>query len=96
MRLFAATVGVSLLSAFTASATLVHTVLFDFKPDANPEDVRAATARFLALKDLCVRPGTDERYMLSMSGGSDNSPEGLQAQFTDPNNVYCVCCTNHE
>lgn len=40
----------------------------------------------LALKSLCVHPETQESYIVSSSGGKDNSPEGAQvclaAQFT--------------
>ena len=89
MRFFslAALVAVASAAAAARPSTLVHTVLFEFKPDADPAAVRAATARFLALKEKCVRPGTDVRYMLSMKGGSDNSPEGLQVQLHDQLNT---------
>lgn len=72
------------LAAFPASAapaatmTLVHTVLFQFKADANPEEVKAAVARFIDLKEQCIHPTSSKPYILSLKGGQDNSPEGLQ------------------
>ncbi|KAJ5489092.1 hypothetical protein N7539_003982 [Penicillium diatomitis] len=38
--------------------------------------------RMLALKDKCVHPTTNQSYIKSSSGGSDNSIEGLQAGIT--------------
>jgi TFIIF-interacting CTD phosphatase-like protein len=36
----------------------------------------------LALKDSCVHPTTQKPYIKSASGGTDNSPEGIQNGFT--------------
>lgn len=33
----------------------------------------------LSLKSLCAHPETQETYIVSSSGGKDNSPEGAQA-----------------
>jgi hypothetical protein len=65
-------------SAPIATMTLVHTVLFQFKANANPEDVKAAVARFIDLKEQCIHPTSSKPYILSLKGGQDNSPEGLQ------------------
>ncbi|KAH0494658.1 hypothetical protein TgHK011_008249 [Trichoderma gracile] len=62
--------------------SITHTVLFQIKADANPEDVRAACNRFLALKDNCIHPTTNAPYITSLKGGQDNSPEGLQNGIT--------------
>ncbi|KAK3897228.1 dabb-domain-containing protein [Staphylotrichum tortipilum] len=61
---------------------IVHVVLFKFKADAKPEDVKAACERFLALKGGCVHPTSNSPYILSLRGGKDNSPEGLQDGLT--------------
>ncbi|CAG9978401.1 unnamed protein product [Clonostachys byssicola] len=63
-------------------AVLTHTVLFKFSAKANAENVKAACARFLKLKDDCILPGKKRPYIVSMRGGQDNSPEGLQDGFT--------------
>ncbi|GAB1320904.1 hypothetical protein MFIFM68171_11114 [Madurella fahalii] len=58
--------------------SVTHTVLFQFKADAKPEDVKAACDRFLALKETCLHPTSNSIYIKSLKGGKDNSPEGLQ------------------
>ncbi|KAL7942255.1 hypothetical protein V8C42DRAFT_333037 [Trichoderma barbatum] len=58
--------------------SLTHTVLFQFKAEAMADDVKAACTRFLALKDNCIHPMTGTRYIVSLKGGKDNSPEMLQ------------------
>jgi hypothetical protein len=35
----------------------------------------------LALKDKCIHPVTQEKYVKSYGGGRDNSPEGLQVSY---------------
>ncbi|KAH8736193.1 hypothetical protein BGZ61DRAFT_472546 [Ilyonectria robusta] len=62
--------------------SITHTVLFQFKADANPEDVKAACARFKALKADCLHPTTNSAYISSLKGGQDNSHEGLQNGIT--------------
>ncbi|KAF4450969.1 stress responsive a b barrel domain containing [Fusarium albosuccineum] len=62
--------------------TVTHTVLFQLKADAKPEDVKAACDRFLALKDNCIHPSSNTPYITSLKGGRDNSPEGLQNGIT--------------
>ena len=37
-----------------------------------------ACGRFLALQESCIHPTSNARYILSLKGGRDNSPEGLQ------------------
>ncbi|KAK4221445.1 hypothetical protein QBC38DRAFT_492056 [Podospora fimiseda] len=62
--------------------TIVHTVLFQFKADATPEEVKAACDHFVALKDSCVHPTLNTPYIKSLRGGKDNSPERLQNGIT--------------
>ncbi|KAF9768374.1 hypothetical protein IL306_014343 [Fusarium sp. DS 682] len=62
--------------------SITHTVLFQIKADAKPEDVKALCDRFLALKDNCCHPDTKNPYITSVKGGRDNSPEGLQNGIT--------------
>ncbi|KAK3987518.1 dabb-domain-containing protein [Cladorrhinum sp. PSN332] len=62
--------------------TVVHTVLFQFTPDATSEEAKAACDRFLALKETCVHPTSNSPYIKSLKGGKDNSPEGLQNGIT--------------
>lgn len=40
--------------------------------------------RMLALKDSCVHPTSQKPYIKSASGGTDNSPEGIQVYSIFP------------
>ncbi|KAK0645827.1 hypothetical protein B0T16DRAFT_147403 [Cercophora newfieldiana] len=60
--------------------TVTHVVLFQFKSGIGQADVKAA--RFIGLKDSCIHPTSNEKYILSLKGGIDNSPEGLQDGIT--------------
>ncbi|POS74907.1 stress responsive A/B barrel domain-containing protein [Diaporthe helianthi] len=62
--------------AFHLSVT--HTVLFQFKEDADPQAVRDACDGMMALMTACIHPSTLQPYIKSLTGGKDNSPEGLQ------------------
>lgn len=62
--------------------SVTHTVLFQFKSDLPITEVKAACARFLALKNACIHPVHNENYILSLKGGKDHSPEGLQNGIT--------------
>ncbi|KKY32768.1 putative stress responsive a b barrel domain-containing protein [Diaporthe ampelina] len=62
--------------AFHFSVT--HTVLFQFKKDADPQAIRSACNEMMALRTACVNPSSLELYIKSLTGGKDNSPEGLQ------------------
>ncbi|RFU28346.1 hypothetical protein B7463_g8001, partial [Scytalidium lignicola] len=61
---------------------IVHIVLFEFKPDAKPEDIQDVCHRMLSLKDNCLHPTTNKPYVKSAVGGKDNSPEGIQNGIT--------------
>ncbi|KAI1429009.1 stress responsive A/B barrel domain-containing protein [Xylaria sp. FL1777] len=55
-----------------------HLVLFQFKAGVDAELVEKAFATMLSLKDACLHPTTQKPYIRSLTGGKDNSPEGLQ------------------
>ncbi|OCK78967.1 hypothetical protein K432DRAFT_444246 [Lepidopterella palustris CBS 459.81] len=62
--------------------TVTHIVLFQFKSSASPEAVQDVCKRMIALKDICIHPTSQKPYIVSSSGGTDNSPEGLQNGIT--------------
>ncbi|CAK7243359.1 MAG: hypothetical protein STHCBS139747_004878 [Sporothrix thermara] len=62
--------------------TYTHIVLFKFKASADPDALKAAGARFLALGTQCVHPTTKAPYVLSIQGGKDNSIEPHQNGHT--------------
>ncbi|KAF4968314.1 hypothetical protein FSARC_4259 [Fusarium sarcochroum] len=62
--------------------SLTHTVLFQFKADVSPNDVKETCKGFLALKDQCIHPTSNNPYIISVKGGKDNSPEGMQNGIT--------------
>ncbi|KAL0936894.1 stress responsive a b barrel domain-containing protein [Colletotrichum truncatum] len=59
--------------------TITHIVQFSFKDDLSQEEMCES---MLSLKDKCVHPTSKEPYIKSVSGGVDNSPEGLQDGIT--------------
>ncbi|PQE09137.1 stress responsive A B barrel domain-containing protein [Rutstroemia sp. NJR-2017a WRK4] len=62
--------------------TLVHIVLFEFKPNASKEVIDDICKNMLSLAEQCVHPETKKPYILSASGGRDCSPEGHQGGFS--------------
>ncbi|KAL2126984.1 hypothetical protein VTI74DRAFT_11534 [Chaetomium olivicolor] len=62
--------------------SITHIVLFQFKRGADPVAVDRACAKFLSLKDECLAPNSNYAYIQSITGGRDNSPEGLQHGLT--------------
>ncbi|KAK4187126.1 stress responsive A/B barrel domain-containing protein [Podospora australis] len=65
-----------------STTTVHHVVLFRFKKDAEVDAVNAAMLKMLKLEEDCVAPNSQRTYIKSISGGRDNSPEGLQDGFT--------------
>ncbi|KAI0165865.1 stress responsive A/B barrel domain-containing protein [Xylariaceae sp. FL1272] len=57
---------------------LNHLVLLQLKADISAETVDQVCNEFRALKDTCVRPESKKPYIRSLTGGKDNSPEGMQ------------------
>ncbi|KAF1851729.1 dabb-domain-containing protein [Cucurbitaria berberidis CBS 394.84] len=62
--------------------TVVHIVLFEWKPTATYEQVDEACKRMLALHEKCLHPTSRQPYIKSFSGGKNNSPEGHAGAFT--------------
>ncbi|KAK2478257.1 hypothetical protein H9L39_10745 [Fusarium oxysporum f. sp. albedinis] len=62
--------------------SITHTVLFQFKDDVDQKDIRKTCDDFLQLKDQCIHPTSNKPYILSLQGGKDNSPEGMQNGIT--------------
>ncbi|CAE7026128.1 hypothetical protein CFE70_003715 [Pyrenophora teres f. teres 0-1] len=62
--------------------TIIHIVLFEWKPTASPEQISEACKRMLGLKDDCIHPMSQKPYIKSFSGGKNVSPEGKSGNFT--------------
>ncbi|KAJ7178113.1 stress responsive A/B barrel domain protein [Mycena filopes] len=60
---------------------IVHIVMFAFEPSATPEQVQEVCDGMLALKDNCLHPQTTKPYIMTASGGKNNSAEGLHGDF---------------
>ncbi|KAL9535688.1 hypothetical protein SMMN14_00047 [Sphaerulina musiva] len=61
---------------------IVHIVLFEFKPTTTHAQVEDVCTRMLALQEKCLHPKTNQKYVVSSTGGRDTSPEGLQGGFS--------------
>ncbi|KAL0954590.1 hypothetical protein HGRIS_003550 [Hohenbuehelia grisea] len=85
-----------LAEASKAAATIVHIVLFAFKPEVSESTKLDVSSRMLALKHKTRHPDTNRPYILSASGGLDNSPEGLQANFTHGFVVEFKCAADRD
>ncbi|KAL7793548.1 stress responsive A/B barrel domain-containing protein [Trichoderma ceciliae] len=59
-----------------------HVILLSFKPDTGAETIEKACSGFLALKDDCLHATTQAPYIKSLTGGINNSEEGLHHGFT--------------
>jgi len=68
--------------------TIVHIVLFEFKPNVPLATINDVCRRMLNLKTECIHPETKKPYVQSSSGGRDNSPEGQQGGFSHGFVVY--------
>ncbi|KAI1265184.1 stress responsive A/B barrel domain-containing protein [Xylariaceae sp. FL1019] len=55
-----------------------HLVLLQLKADVAAETVNQVCNQLLSLKDTCLHPESQKPYIRSLTGGKDNSPEGLQ------------------
>ena len=47
-------------------------------PGKSRTDYTKISQRMVGLKDSCLHPTSKQPYIKSASGGTDNSPEGLQ------------------
>ncbi|CAG8979116.1 hypothetical protein HYALB_00000249 [Hymenoscyphus albidus] len=61
---------------------ITHLVIFKFKDSASKEEVSEACKNMIALSKKCIHPTTNAPYILSASGGENNSNEGLSGGFT--------------
>ncbi|KAL8403443.1 hypothetical protein RB594_008630 [Gaeumannomyces avenae] len=57
---------------------VTHVVLFEWKTAADPDAVVMAHKRLMALRTKCIHPTRKQPYIVSLKGGRDHSPEGLQ------------------
>jgi len=62
--------------------TIIHIVLFEFTPTTELETIHDVCSRMLGLRTQCIHPTSQKPYILSSSGGRDNSPEGQQGGFS--------------
>ncbi|KAG4025057.1 hypothetical protein MFRU_071g00120 [Monilinia fructicola] len=62
--------------------TLVHIVLFEFKPNTHKDEIDDLCKHMVSLSTLCIHPESNKPYILASSGGRDNSPEGHQGGFS--------------
>ncbi|EKM50331.1 uncharacterized protein PHACADRAFT_264944 [Phanerochaete carnosa HHB-10118-sp] len=58
------------------SGATVHVVMFQYAPDVSAATRQHVAAAFLALQDACRLPGSGARYIQSIDGGLNTSPEG--------------------
>ncbi|EYE95706.1 Dabb family protein [Aspergillus ruber CBS 135680] len=61
---------------------ITHVVQFQFKSDVSPDVVKENCHRMLALEHTCLHPDTQKPYLKSVTGGKDNSIEGIQNGIT--------------
>ncbi|KAL4905914.1 hypothetical protein BDW74DRAFT_152278 [Aspergillus multicolor] len=61
---------------------ITHIVMFQLKSGLSADTVQDFCTRMLSLKDKCIHPTSQKPYILSASGGADNSPEGMQNGIT--------------
>ncbi|KAK1144827.1 hypothetical protein N8T08_004840 [Aspergillus melleus] len=62
--------------------SITHIVLFQFKSDVSKDVIKDTIKRIVSLKDNCIHPTSQKPYIRSLSGGLDNSPEGIQHGIT--------------
>ena len=55
--------------------TIVHIVMFQYKPTITTTTKNDVSSAFVALKDACRLPD-GSKYVVSVDGGLNNSPEG--------------------
>ncbi|KAJ6618245.1 hypothetical protein B0H10DRAFT_2029947 [Mycena sp. CBHHK59/15] len=62
--------------------SVVHIVLFKLKSSLSDTEKKEFCDDMLSLRTTCVHPMSNQAYIVSSSGGEDNSPEGMQGGFT--------------
>ncbi|KAI0150170.1 hypothetical protein GGR57DRAFT_199349 [Xylariaceae sp. FL1272] len=68
-----------------------HVVAFQFNAGSPPELVKELVDRMSALKETCLHPKAGKPYIISASGGVDNSVQGLQNGLTHVFLVNFAC-----
>jgi len=61
---------------------IIHIVLFKLRASLSDDEVKDFCNDMLSLREKCLHPTSNEAYIVSSSGGKDNSPEGAQGGFT--------------
>ena len=74
---------VLMLASAVEAAPVDHIVAFNFLPSVDEDTVQKVAEKYLALKELCVDPNTNQTYIVYFSGGVANSKEGTSV----------VCCS---
>jgi len=62
--------------------SIVHIVLFKLKSSLGDSEKKEFCDDMLGLRETCMHPTSNKPYIVSSSGGIDNSPEGAQGGFT--------------
>ncbi|KAN0063751.1 hypothetical protein ACQY0O_003801 [Thecaphora frezii] len=60
--------------------THTHIVSFRYRPDVSASQRSTVLSRFLALGSTCL-DAEGKRYILDISGGANDSPEGMGKEF---------------
>ncbi len=82
-KLFGVGIFVLMLASAVEAAPVDHIVAFNFLPSVDEDTVQKVAEKYLALKELCVDPNTNQTYIVYFSGGVANSKEGTSV----------VCCS---
>ncbi|KAK6064469.1 stress responsive A/B barrel domain-containing protein [Seiridium cupressi] len=72
---------------------LTHIVMYQVKLASTPEMVKELIDRMFALKQTCLHANSGKPYILSTTGGRDNSVQGLQGGLT---HAFVVTFSNEE
>ncbi|KIW41474.1 uncharacterized protein PV06_07029 [Exophiala oligosperma] len=62
--------------------SIIHIVLFKLKSSLSDSEKKEFCDDMLGLKNTCIHPTSNTPYIVSSSGGADNSPEGVQGGLT--------------
>ncbi|KIX05245.1 uncharacterized protein Z518_06117 [Rhinocladiella mackenziei CBS 650.93] len=62
--------------------SIVHMVLFKLKSSLTDAEKKEFCDDMLSLRQTCLHPTSNKPYIVSSSGGIDDSPEGVQGGFT--------------
>lgn len=69
-------------SSYSANMSLItHVVAFRYSSTTSAAERSLIASKFVALQDSCKLANTDDKYILSLSGGAQNSMEGMDKKF---------------